>query len=192
MNIDPFTLLLIILFVVLPLLNRLTQRQRPGQGPPPDPDADPEPPPQATTRPSQPASAEEELIRRIEEAQRRVQQALGGEAVARPQAEPPKPRPIPREAASLETLRPKPASRETVSLETLQPLKPASREAISLETLQPLTRPTLREAKPLKLQLLGPQRTTSGALGFDRSSLVSGIIWREILDKPLGKRRNRR
>jgi hypothetical protein len=188
-NIDPFTLLLIILFVVLPLLNSLTRRQQPGQRPPGSPEPDPESPPQATTSPAQPPSAEEELARRIEEARRRVQEALGGEPAAKPRPEPPKPRPTPpvrREVRSLETL--EPTSR--VSLESLGA---PQRKAVSLESLEPLTRPTLREAKPLALQRLGTQKQpTSSPLGFDRSSLIGGIIWREILDKPPSKRRSRR
>ncbi|MBS3966065.1 MAG: hypothetical protein KGZ60_02255 [Truepera sp.] len=188
MPIDPLTLLLLIVFVVLPLINRLTRRQQPGQRPPGSPEPDPEPPPQATTRPAQPASAEEELVRRIEEAQRRVQQVLGGEPAPRPRPEPPKPRPAPpvrrQVTGSLETL--EPASR--ISLES--PGAPR-RQAVSLESLEPLTRPGVREAKPLALRRRGKQPTSS-PLGFDRSSLIGGIIWREILDKPPSKRRSRR
>jgi len=109
---------------------------------------------------------------------------LGGEPAPRPRPEPPKPRPAPpvrREVKSLETL--KPASR--ISLES------SRRQAVSLESLEPLTRPALREAKPLALQR-PDKHPTSSPLGFDRSSLIGGITWREILDKPLSKRRSRR
>jgi hypothetical protein len=163
MNIDPFTLLLIVLFVVLPILNSLTRRQQPGQRPPPRAGPPGQQRPQATTRPA-PSAADDELARRIEEARRRVQQALGEEP--RPKAAPPKPKPEPP--------KPKP--------------KPAAYEAVSLETLTPLERPSLRESAPLEVDRRVTRRAPPTQLSFDRASIIRGVIWREILDKPLAER----
>jgi len=80
---------------------------------------------------------------------------------------------------------------EAGSLETLESLRPKVREAASLEKLEPL-RPTTREAAPLHLQRRTKRRSQPRTLSFDRLSLIRGVIWREILDKPLAKRRSRR
>lgn len=193
MPIDPLTLLLIIVFVVLPLINSLTRRQQPGQRPPGSPEPDPDPPPQATTRPEPPSGPEEELVRRIEEARRRVQQALGAEpAPPQPMPAPPKPPAVPRKSISLETREPlRPTTRQAASLETLEPLRPTRREAASLEKLDPWS-PIIREAAPPEIQRRAKRHSQPRVLSFDRLSLVRGVIWREIFNKPLAKRRSRR
>lgn len=117
---DLFALLIVFLFVVLPLLNRMQQRgrtgtppgaphrPRPGQPQPRQPGGAP-----ATrgpeTRPDRPAGREEagdaydDLTRRLEEARRRVREAMGtqGELSTGPQPSPP---PAPPPSAARRTV----------------------------------------------------------------------------------------
>ena len=58
-------------------------------------------------------------------------------------------------------------------------------------------RTDLGDAPPLRVQRLRPRKRGKideprGVLEFDRRSVLQGIIWREILDEPLSKRRRRK
>ena len=58
-------------------------------------------------------------------------------------------------------------------------------------------RTDLGDAPPLRVQRLRPRKKgkideSRGVLEFDRRSVLQGIIWREILDEPLSKRKRKK
>jgi hypothetical protein len=165
------TIVFILLFVVGPLVRRLGgggRQQRPPTGGPP------------TARPPQGPRAEEDgpLARRLEEARRRVQEAMGErEPPRRPLEEPPRP------AARQLDWQPAP-----VQVPSFIPAAGPVRK-----------RPATAEAPAVSLpseRRLPERQTAKLPVGrrpaLNRNGIVNGVIWHEILSEPVSRRGIRR
>jgi hypothetical protein len=186
MTIDPFTLLIIIFFIVWPLLNALFRRseqRRPQRPRPPE-----RQPPVQQRIPQQPEPSSD-FERRLEEARRRVQEAMGQESqgqLVRPRetqrSQPPPPErrqaaPPPRERRRPEA--PPPATRERTAGSIYgTELGTEGREIGGQE-----------ERRPVSAYAARAQRSAQLPIGLDSTALPQAIIWREILDKPPARRR---
>jgi hypothetical protein len=166
------TIVFILLFVVGPLVRRLGgggRQQRPPTGRP------------APDRPTQAAPAEEEgpLARRLEEARRRVQEAMS-------EREPP--RRTPEEAA-------RPTGRRL-------DWQPAP---VQVPSFIPAQRPPIRKRSPTTepgaSALPSERRPTDRQAAklpvgrkpaLNRDGIVNGVIWHEILSEPVSRRGIRR
>ena len=196
MNFDLLaTIFFILLFVVGPLLQRGQRGQQrrppPGRGtrpggreagaPPPRPDADREGP----------------LSERLEEARRRVLEAMGEQ----PRSEAPtQPQPAPRGAPSRPDLDwQRGVDWQQKGVEWQEVVKPVEsfmtsrqqRSSLRGESGQVISAPPLRTERRRK-----PRRTAKLAVGqgFGTSgdAILNGIIWHEILSEPVSRRGNRR
>ncbi len=182
--IDPFTLLIIIFFVVWPLLNALFRRPQ-GRPPPPRPRPAERQPPAQQRVPRQP-EAGTDFERRLEEARRRVQEAMGQESAprgegreARQSRTTPQRRPTPE--------RPRPQGPPPPRTEPLREREPGSIYGGELGSGG--REIGGRDERPTSAYAARVQRPSQIPLGLDRTSLPQAIIWREILDKPPSRRR---
>jgi hypothetical protein len=218
MTLDPLTLLLFILFIVVPLINGLLrgQQQRPPGRQPGHPGA---PDAKADT-----SAGDDTFAKRLEEARRRVREAMGeevGPAEASQRAEPRTvagdrtPRTVAGDAPSrtvpgdrpLPTIkgdRPSPTVKgdrtpRTIAEPAQRPSAPAARPlGGSLETLTPLgeegslkrdTSPPMQVQRRLSTaQKLKPKEL----MRFDAKHVYQGMIWHQILSEPRAKRPYRR
>ena len=199
----PFELILIVLFFVLPALGGILQRLR-GQQPPPEeqPSRRPSPnqaPNRADTSTANPGetSADTNVPRWLEEAQRRVREAQQDEPSRRDgRSQPQTPRkPAARPLVSQQPARPQNSSRPVqTSLEDYRP------KAVSLETtpIRDSARkqgPARSSAPPLRVQRVGRAKgATLGAyeMRFDQPTLMTGFVWHQILSPPLSQSRRTR
>jgi len=217
----PFELIFIVLFFVLPAVSRLLgRRNTPSQGPQRRPQTQAERPGRSSTSPA-PSSAEsreagDALSRRLEEARRRVQEAMTQETTTRETSGRGRPRGgsdrgAQEPAESDLFSRPKPKAqgepRRTPgrSLEG-RSLEGRGLEGRGLEQLTPelaragtrLREDTdLKDAPPLRVQRLGRRERATisqreAPLALDETSVMHGIIWHQVLSPPLSKSRRTR
>ncbi|MDQ3458182.1 MAG: hypothetical protein M3498_02580 [Deinococcota bacterium] len=209
---DLLTILIIIFFVIGPIINSLLRRSQ-GQQPPTRPQPRQQPPTAPTTGPEASVPAPEleargapksDFERRLEEARRRVQEAMTPEGRA-PEGRAPEGR-VPegrgRGQAGLpdkqETAAPRqggerrPREARRVPTEA-RPARQARPQAPEVEVAV-----TLRDARTTARPQPAPYSRKDGrraayrgawAIHLDPDSLREAIVWREILDKPLSKRR---
>ena len=240
MNLDPLTIILFLIFFVLPIVNNFLRRGQGGQGGqgqqgrgsqgrPQRPTG----PPQRRERSDDNTSADtnrdgggvgDEFTRRLDDARRRVQEAMssgsdGGTGSQRqsqsdqgsssdlfPRLD------DERQARSQQGQRSQQGRSQQGQLQgrgggARQPFEGLGREGVSRQrpasqqgvaTKQSsVSRTELGDAPPLRVQRLKPRKSSKldksrGVLEFDRRSVLQGIIWREILDEPLSKRKRRK
>lgn len=181
------SLLFILLFVVGPLLRRISGSK---QKPPPTTGRRP-PPPVQTESGGERAEGGGPLESRLEEARRRVLEAMGdpessrGEAggqMATPSSQPPPERELDWQASA------KPVQPFLLTREQAE----RQREAAAARVVGPApaetdvtTRRRRRERQPIKMR--------SGRLpALDRNGVLGGMIWHEILSEPVSERGTRR
>lgn len=233
MSIDPFTLILLIIFVVIPLVNGLIRGRRGGTPP-----AGPSPrPSQPSARPAQTVqrqkredqredrSAErgsqerdpDPFSRRLEEARRRVQEAVGGGEVSQnPQPSSPPPLLFPPFEEPRRAGRPQtpPATAPNGSrggrglemggrglelggqgLEGM-PITGVPRTGSEPRRDVPSRVRKEKQAPPLRVQRnLGKRsaRMSNGEfLELEKDDIFRGIVWHQILSEPLSKANRRR
>jgi hypothetical protein len=174
------TLVFILFFVVGPLLRRFSGQQnkpptRPSSAPPIRPDAK-----RAGDAAGQ---AEGPLAKRLEEARRRVLEALGEEEPRREQVPTPT-----RTTADVRTLdwqasaRHVPAFIKRPEVRTGRKTAPAAPVTVSEQL------PSVRRHSPASTATL-----RSGMLPeLDKTGIINGIIWHEILSEPVSRRGIRR
>ena len=172
-----------------------------------------------TSRDAPSRSAGDEFTKRLEDARRRVQEAMSGEQ--RPtqssettQAE----RSGDLFSGSEEQPRPQPTSskqgqsrqggsqrgarrafeglgREGVGQTSSQASSQPSSQQGTMTKQAAVERTELGDAPPLRVQRLKGRKSAKveqrGILAFDRRSVTQGIIWREILNEPLSKRKRK-
>ncbi len=249
MNIDPITIILFLIFFVAPIVNNFLRR---GQG-----SGQQGPQEQTNRRPQQRRSqqqgrqarsddseadtssggksAGDDFRGRLEEARRRVQEAMNsGDSSERPA----QPEPSERSGSDLfprleeeKRARSQQGRAQRGSPQESQrsfqggsqqgsqqgqnrgQARPAfgdlGREGVSrqrsasqqgTQSQQGAVGTDLGDAPPLRVQRLGSRKSSKidrkapprGVLEFDRRSVMQGIIWREILDEPLSKRKRRK
>lgn len=248
MNLDPITIILFLLFFVAPLVNNFLRRGQGGsqkgsgkgsqrsRGQPqttqrPDPRAQ-EPRDADNTTADTSGSVGDEFSKRLEEARRRVQEAMSGEQERRPtQTSTPStsqaggsatkgnlfPRLDEEQKARSQQGQPQqgqgrkqgsgqPSGQER-QRQARRPFEGLGREGASAQGRRSqqgmatqqgsADRTDLGDAPPLRVQRLRPRKSSRideprGVLEFDRRSVLQGIIWREILDEPLSKRKRRK
>ena len=218
MNIDPITIILFLIFFVLPIVNNFLRRGQGGkQGQQGRRQGRPQQPPQRRGRSDDRGTtadtgrdsggAGDDFTRRLEEARRRVQEAMngGGDSSSPRQSEQ-------RERPSSSDLFPsldekQPARGQQggpdqprapfggLGREGVSRQRPASQQG-TMTKQSSVDRTELGAAPPLRVQRLKPRKSSKidrqrGILEFDRRSVMQGIIWREILDEPLAKRRRK-
>ncbi len=246
MNIDPITIILFLIFFVAPIVNNFLRRGQGGQrgqgqqgqgrpqgrptGAPqrreqerPD-ERNAERNTSADTR-QEGGSVGDEFSRRLEEARRRVQEAMGGsdeggrtqsrggsqsgrddssgdlfprldeEQQARSQGSRSQQGRASQQGRGLESGRARQPF-EGLGREGVSRQRPASQQGTTTKQSS-VDRTELGDAPPLRVQRLKPRRGSKidgprGVLEFDRRSVLQGIIWREILDEPLSKRKRRK
>jgi hypothetical protein len=174
------TLVFILFFVVGPLLRRFTGQQQQPPGRPGRPPAQP--------TGGTPGEGEGPLARRLEEARRRVLEALGEEETRGGVA------PAPPTRSSTAAI---PSSSRT--LDWQQAAKPV-RPFIERQGVRTAARPSA--AKPAEGGALPPVRrhpsTQTAKLrpgrlpALDERGIVNGVIWHEILSEPVSRRGIRR
>ena len=242
MNLDPLTIILFLIFFVLPIVNNIFRRgrggqggqgQRGGQGRPqgrPTAQRQERSDDRTTTADTSQGSgsAGDEFTRRLEEARRRVQEAMGGgsgeqgrdqpqrgsrggsqseressgdlfprldeERQARSQGSRSQQGRASQQGRGLEGGRARQPS-QSLGREGMSRQRPASQQG-TMSKQSSVDRTELGDAPPLRVQRLRPRRGSKidesrGVLEFDRRSVLQGIIWREILDEPLSKRKRR-
>ena len=181
------SLLILIFFIGLPLLNRL--RRRGGRSPSVSlrPPSHPRMMGQGQREIPQQQPADEDFLRRLEEARRRVQEAMNQSG--RTEASPPQRSgqtqtpPSPPAAPAGPTRIPAPLQAPSGPLlQTLVP-PPAQREVP--EGRSDLTTRRVRRATGQSNK--GRNRQISA----DRQDIINGIIWKQILDRPPWERRGR-
>ena len=223
MSIDNLiTLLLFIVFIVVPMLSRAGRKgpQRGKSGTPTKPGQRPQTQGQAQSRggtqqsnpsttglPQQSTSGQpsvpsmsDDFSKRLEEARRRVQEAMEGQST---QGRTPQP-PAGQESAS-DLFRPKPAPQQLStpntpigtpppSLVTQRPVSqsflPSESETASGSFQSLSKRKKTGVSKPLQVQRsLGTKRIKlqGRLLTFGETDLMRGIIWKQILDEPRSK-----
>lgn len=174
-------LAVIIVSVVAPLLKERNRpsappRQQPGRRPPAQPGGR-----------EAAAGGSDELTRKMEEARRRIEQALSG-------TEPAAPRPAPRPAAPPAGT-PQQVARRATPLPRRPDMAAASARAAAERTR------LLRERSAAELQVtkLPKRQTYTGARGsvtagslLGRDSILRGLIWHQILSEPPHRRSFRR
>lgn len=190
---DLIGLFIFLLFVGVPLVNRLRRSRR---GPGPQPQRRPQRPPQTTI--PQPASppatvqgeseSDDPITRRLEEARRRVEAArrstAGGQTApqpSRPPAVPPPAAPppaIPRLGRPAGPI-PEPFMPRFVPPPAAAP--PAARTAM-VQT-QPLE--VVRKRARARARIDKAAKRHSGVLKFGSDDIVRGILWHQILSEPV-------
>jgi hypothetical protein len=168
------TIIFILFFVIGPLLRRMSGGGQPQRRTPPGRPSSGRPAADSRSEPEGP------LSRRLEEARRRVQEAMGeheagpSEARRRPAGQPareldwqPAPTPLP---ASIPAERQPPQQRAAAT----QPVSPT------------LSAERRRQARPPAKLRLGRRPSTS------KDGIVNGVIWHEILSEPVSRRGIRR
>ena len=191
-NLDSLiSLLIFIIFIGLPLLNRLSRSRR-GSAPPRRPPGPPGQPgrtpptlgaPDAETRP--PAEMDETFARRLEEARRRVQDAMGGPGSG-PSAQTPAGTGSQGQATTAPVPVPPPAAAPFIPAATRPETPPERRE---LETGT-----GIRRSQPLERTRRGKRsarETRDRLLSVAKRDILSGIIWKQILEEPAHQRRRR-
>ena len=191
---------------MLPALGGILQRLRGQQSPPEgQPSRRPRVPNQAPSRADTSTanpgenSADTNVPRWLEEAQRRVREAQQDETGRGRRAQPRSPQTTGQPARPLvsrPTPRSGPAQQRPVqtSLEDYRP------KAVSLETtpIRDSVRkksPAQSSAPPLRVQRIGTSKgATLGAyeMRFDQSTLMTGFVWHQILSPPLSQSRRTR
>jgi hypothetical protein len=176
------TLVFILFFVVGPLLRRFSGQQRkPPMGRPSAPPARPD----ATRAGEAAGQAEGPLARRLEEARRRVLEALGEEEPRTEQV--PTPARTPADVRTLDwqaSPRYVPAfiKGQEVRVRTGRKAAPATPDTVS-EQLPSVRRRSTASAARLRSGML-PE--------LDKIGIINGIIWHEILSEPVSRRGIRR
>jgi hypothetical protein len=201
-----FDLIIILLFVVAPILSAIFRRrqsppQAQRQGSPGEPQ---EPTSPAPTAPSQASvrrssrqtadaqrdnSAEGAFDQRLEQARQRVREAMsqeGGEVMgeAPPSSSQSSPRPEDPDAA-----RRRMAAEASRSRTEAARLQQRSRRRLGIEGAAEVEKPASQPVARARLGGTKTARLQRGLLSFDAESLQHGIIWHEILSKPLAKRK---
>ena len=243
MNIDPITIILFLIFFVAPIVNNFLRRgqgqqgrqeqtgRRPQQRPNQQPQRQERPGNTTTADTSRDGSMGDDFRGRLEEARRRVQEAMssGSSEDSSSPAQPPSSERsgsdlFPRlddekQTRSQQTRsqqgrsqRPPGGSQRSSqgSQQGQRGARPAfgdlGREGVSrqrpssqqgTQSQQGAVGTDLGDAPPLRVQRLRPRKGSKigeqrGVLEFDRRSVMQGIIWREILDEPLSKRKRRK
>ena len=189
---DLISLLLFVLFIGLPVLSRLvrgTQRpqQQKGKAPPPK-TVQRRVQGKTDDRPStrQPSSAGDDFGKRLEEARRRVREAVEGK-----DAEAEAGQFQPNEANSMFKPRPEPVTTGLPKSDT--PFsRPSSLPTAFLPSESVTARSSYRKpTAPLQVQRsvgLNRAKLSGVRLTFSEEDLMRGIIWKQILDEPRGKR----
>lgn len=188
---DLISLLLILVFVIVPFLGRALRRQRPqptrrqsgtGASPAREPQRKPTPP---TARPDSEAQAAFE--QRLEEARRRVREASGGHGQASRRAPQGQGAPATTPAAPPGGLfsapRPERQSRG------------AAAGSYSFLPRESETARALTTSRPLQVQRrLGKKRAklSRSLLRLEQEDILRGFIWQQILNEPRSKQSPRR
>lgn len=186
---DLFTLLLFALFLGLPLLSRLFRRgpTPPGKSSPPTRTGVPSTPPTAPKRDIQsaPGNAADDIAERLEQARRRVREAVEGQT-ARVDTRPAGDRTGLESAGDMFRPRQEPPARV--------PATPPVREVTA--AFLPPDAVTARRSARISTRPLQVERSLRGKraklnaemLAFSREDIMRGMIWKQILDEPKSKR----
>lgn len=193
MSLDSLISLLILIFLIgLPLLSRLSRR---GGRSPSAPSRPPSPPRVMGKRQQeipQQQPADEDFLRRLEEARRRVQEAMNqsGRTEVQPpqrsgqtQTPPSPPPPVPSAAPAGPIRLPAPLQVPPGPLLQTSVPPPAEREVPEGRSDLPIRR--VRRAAGQRNEGRDRQIST------DRQDIINGIIWKQILDRPPWERRGR-
>ncbi|HEX7004674.1 MAG TPA: hypothetical protein VF168_10880 [Trueperaceae bacterium] len=188
------TILFILLFVVGPLLQRRGQRRRPPGGGADRPQAGP-------PTPRTDAGTEGPLSKRLEEARRRVLEAMGedtGEATR------PAPRQQPRQPEldwqgrvdwqkdqQVDWQQKGVSWQEVVTPEQTFIAAPPKRSSLRSDTGEVISAPPLRTMRRRRSRPTARLAVGRG-FGLTPDAILSGIIWHEILGEPVSKRGIRR
>lgn len=206
-GIDPITLLIILFFVIGPIINSFLKR--PETPPRPRPkeapgDARPQRPPsqQASARPAPSREAPTSFEARLEEARRRVQEAMAQDssASAPAQQRPDAPR---RAPPGRQQQRPLVSPLEQARLPRTPVPTAGYRDdgyrddgyrdempgAATLARRDDQSRQPARTSPPLETVRRGARSLAK--INLDADSLKEAVLWREILNEPLSKRRRR-
>jgi hypothetical protein len=212
MILDPLTLLLFILFIVVPLINGLLRgQQRPPGRQPGQPPTRPRP--GAPDAKADTSGGDDTFAKRLEEARRRVREAMGEEVGPAEAPSRPQPRTVAgdrtpravlgdRPSPTVKGDRPSPTvkgDRPRTIAEPAQPPPAAARSlGGSLETLTPLgeegslkrdTSPPMQVQRRFStVQRLKPKEL----MRFDTKHVYQGMIWHQILSEPRAKHPHRR
>lgn len=186
------SLLILIFFIGLPLLSRLSRRGGRSPSVPSRPPSHPRVMGKRQREIPQQQPADEDFLRRLEEARRRVQEAMNQSG--RTEAQPPQ------------------RSGQTQTPPSPPPPVPSAAPAGPIRIPAPLqvpSGPLLRTSVPPSAEREGPERrsdppirrirraTGQGNKGrdrqisTDRQDIINGIIWKQILDRPPWERRGR-
>lgn len=186
------SLLILIFFIGLPLLSRLSRRGGRSPSAPSRPPSHPRVMGKRQREIPQQQPADEDFLRRLEEARRRVQEAMNqsGRTEAQPpqrsgqtQAPPPSPPPVPSAAPAGPTRIPAPLQVPSGPLLQTSVPSPAESEVPEGRSDLPIRR--IRRAAGQGNE--GRNRQISA----DRQDIINGIIWKQILDRPPWERRGR-
>ena len=184
---DPLTIILLVIFVVLPLVNGLLkgQQQQPQRPRTPGTPQTPQARRPGTARPTVagPSAGDDEFARRLEEARRRVQDAMGADTTVRrdPTASLPEERPLGGPPAP---------RRDTEFQDPVR--RPPSPAAFDHPGTRIRAQQDVKTAPPLRVQRGSSQKpaklSQESLLRFDTDAVFRGVLWHQILSEPRSKK----
>lgn len=188
MNLDSLiSLLILIFFIGLPLLSRLSRRGGRSPSVPSRPPSQPRVMGKRQREIPQQLPADEDFLRRLEEARRRVQEAMNqsGRTGAQP----------PQQSGQTQTP-PVPSATPAGPIRIPAPLQVPSGPLLQTSVPPPAERegPEGRSDLPIRRVRRATGQGNEGRnrqISADRQDIINGIIWKQILDRPPWERRGR-
>lgn len=201
---DPLTIILFVIFVVLPIINSLVKGRQQPQHPqrPTAPGRQVQRPSAPGPSPAGPARNDDDFTRRLEEARRRVQEAMASDTTSRaPEERPTVYQPPPaRDAEFQEAGRYMPPTRSPAPAPSPMTFGTGAQETFSRPRDRAGSQQDLVTAPPLRVQRSSSPKsakiTQESLLRFDTADVYRGILWHQILSeprskKPIGRNRSR-
>ena len=195
MNLDSLiSLLILIFFIGLPLLSRLSRRGGRSPSVPSRPPSQPRVMGKRQREIPQQLPADEDFLRRLEEARRRVQEAMNQSG--RTEAQPPHPQQSGQTQTPPSPPPPVPSATPAGPIRIPAPLQVPSGPLLQTSVPPPAERegPEGRSDLPIRRVRRATGQGNEGRnrqISADRQDIINGIIWKQILDRPPWERRGR-